>query len=43
MTAEFPNFFFVANYVPNAGAGLKRHSFRVNEWDLDIRNFIMEL
>lgn len=33
MTAEFPDFYLVNVYVPNAGEGLKRLDYRVGEWD----------
>jgi len=32
---EFELFYLVAVYVPNAGEGLKRLQYRVNEWDAD--------
>jgi exodeoxyribonuclease III len=35
ITMEFELFFLVAVYVPNAGEGLKRLQYRVNEWDAD--------
>ena len=35
ITMEFPLFYLVAVYVPNAGEGLKRLDYRVNEWDRD--------
>ena len=32
ITVEFDSFYLVACYVPNAGEGLKRLDYRVNEW-----------
>jgi len=33
ITAEFDDFILVGTYVPNAGEGLKRLSYRTEEWD----------
>ena len=33
ITLEFESFFLVSVYTPNAGEGLKRLSFRTEEWD----------
>jgi exonuclease III len=33
---EFETFYIVATYVPNAGEGLKRLSYRVDSWDPDM-------
>lgn len=43
LTAEFEKFYLVACYVPNAGQGLKRLSYRVKEWDQDFMNYLTEL
>jgi exodeoxyribonuclease-3 len=32
---EFDKFYLVAVYVPNAGEGLKRLNYRIDEWDRD--------
>jgi exodeoxyribonuclease III len=42
MTAEFPEFFLVTVYVPNAGDGLKRLDYR-EKWDNDFRNYLVGL
>jgi exodeoxyribonuclease III len=42
MTAEFPEFFLVTVYVPNAGDGLKRLDYR-EKWDNDFRNYLVSL
>lgn len=33
----------VSAYIPNAGEGLKRLSYRTNEWDYDFREFLQNL
>ena len=35
ITMEFPTFTLVCTYVPNAGEGLKRLNYRIEEWDKD--------
>jgi exodeoxyribonuclease III len=35
ITVEYESFYLVAVYVPNAGEGLKRLKYRVEEWDRD--------
>lgn len=42
MTAEFPDFYLVTVYVPNAGEGLKRLDYR-EKWDTDFRNYLNTL
>lgn len=42
MTAEFPDFYLVTVYVPNAGEGLKRLDYR-EKWDGDFRNYLVNL
>lgn len=42
ITAEYPTFFLVTVYVPNAGEGLKRLDYR-EKWDLDFREFLITL
>jgi exodeoxyribonuclease-3 len=39
MTAEFPEFYMVTVYVPNAGEGLKRLDYR-EKWDVDFSNYL---
>jgi exodeoxyribonuclease III len=34
ITLEFSDYYVVAVYVPNAGQGLKRLTYRVKEWDI---------
>jgi exodeoxyribonuclease III len=43
MIAEFEDFFVICTYVPCAGVKLKRLDYRVNDWDSDIRQTIIEL
>jgi len=40
---EFPNFFLICVYVPNAGDGLKRLNYRINTWDKTFQNYLMTL
>jgi exodeoxyribonuclease-3 len=42
MTAEYPGFYLVTVYVPNAGEGLKRLDYR-ERWDVDFRNYLVGL
>ncbi|KAG9330509.1 hypothetical protein JZ751_016218 [Albula glossodonta] len=42
ITAEFPNFFLVTSYVPNAGKGLVRLDYR-KTWDVDFQAYLSEL
>jgi exodeoxyribonuclease-3 len=42
MTAEYPEFYLVTVYVPNAGEGLKRLDYR-EKWDADFRNYLVNL
>lgn len=42
ITLEYEKFFYVACYVPNAGDGLKRLSFRM-EFEIKLRNYLNEL
>lgn len=43
LTAEYEKFYLVGVYVPNAGEGLKRIEYRVNEWDRDFRGYLEAL
>jgi exodeoxyribonuclease III len=40
VTLEYPNFYLLSTYVPNAGKSLH---FRVNQWDVALRSYINEL
>ena len=40
---EFKRFILVAAYVPNAGEGLKRLSYRIDEWDADFHAYLEHL
>ncbi|KAK1789480.1 hypothetical protein P4O66_015398 [Electrophorus voltai] len=42
ITAEFPSFFLVTAYVPNAGRGLVRLEYR-KTWDVDFRAYLCNL
>ena len=42
ITLEYEKFFYVACYVPNAGDGLKRLSFRM-EFEIKLENYLNEL
>lgn len=42
ITAEFPEFFLVCCYTPNAQDGLKRINYRM-EWEDDFREYLCEL
>ncbi len=43
VTAEFPGFFLVNVYVPNAQRGLTRLDYRTRRWDVDFRRFLKGL
>lgn len=43
ITLEFDKFFVVATYIPNAMQGLKRLTYRTEEWDVDFRNYLNQL
>ncbi|OMO68263.1 hypothetical protein CCACVL1_20003, partial [Corchorus capsularis] len=40
VTAEFDSFYLLCVYVPNSGDGLKRLTYRINEWDPSLSNYI---
>jgi len=40
---EFEKFVLVATYVPNAGEGLKRLDYRIDEWDADFHDYLKQL
>ncbi len=43
ITAEFPGFFLVNVYVPNAQRGLTRLAYRTGRWDADLRKYLVRL
>ncbi|CAI2370819.1 unnamed protein product [Moneuplotes crassus] len=43
ITLEFEKFYLVSTYVPNSGQGLKRLSYRVEEWDADLTKHLKRL
>ena len=43
ITLEYPKFFLICCYTPNAGEGLKRIDYRVEEWDKDFFKFVKNL
>ncbi|KAJ0262468.1 DNA-(apurinic or apyrimidinic site) endonuclease [Hirschfeldia incana] len=43
VTAEFDSFYLISTYVPNSGDGLKRLSYRIEEWDRTLSKYIKEL
>ncbi|KAF8094384.1 hypothetical protein N665_0364s0013 [Sinapis alba] len=43
VTAEFDSFYLITTYVPNSGDGLKRLSYRIEEWDRTLSKYIKEL
>lgn len=43
ITLEFENFYLISTYIPNAGEGLKRLEYRIEEWDKDFQSFVVDL
>ena len=43
LAMEFKEFIVVSTYTPNAGEGLKRVNYRVNEWDKDFFKYLENL
>lgn len=43
ITLEFPSFFLVACYVPNSGMDLARLTYRVEEWDPHMKQYLDSL
>ncbi len=43
ITLEYDKFYLVSVYVPNAGEGLKRLNYRVNEWDKAFFEYLNKL
>lgn len=43
VTAEYPFFFLVTVYTPNAGEGLRRLDYRCDGWDVVFREYVVSL
>ena len=43
LTLEFNEYFLVNVYVPNSKTDLSRLSYRINEWDVSFRDYVMNL
>ena len=43
ITIEYDKFYFITCYTPNAGEGLKRLDYRIEEWDKDFFEYINTL
>lgn len=43
VTLEYDNFYLLCSYVPNSGDGLKRLSYRINQWDSSLSNYMKDL
>jgi len=43
LTAEYPSFFLVLVYVPNAGQKLERLSYRTQKWDTAFQAYLAQL
>ncbi|PKA58873.1 Apurinic endonuclease-redox protein [Apostasia shenzhenica] len=43
VTVEFDSFYLISAYVPNSGDGLRRLSYRVNQWDPSLGDYMKEL
>ncbi|CAG9313047.1 unnamed protein product [Blepharisma stoltei] len=43
LTAEYETFYLVCSYIPNAGEGLVRLQYRVEEWDKDLKEYLKNL
>ncbi|XP_078442835.1 apurinic endonuclease-redox protein isoform X2 [Wolffia australiana] len=43
VTVEFDKFYILCAYVPNSGEGLKRLSYRVEQWDPSLSSYMKEL
>lgn len=43
ITVEYPKFYIVQVYTPNAGENLQRIKYRTEEWDIKFRHFIKKL
>jgi len=42
-TLEFEKFFVISSYVPNAGQGLKRLDYRIDDWDPAFSRYLNDL
>ena len=43
ITIEFDKYFIVNVYVPNSKSDLSRLNYRINEWDISFRNYLINL
>ena len=43
ITLEYPEFFLVNVYTPNAQRGLTRLDYRTKEWDVDFLNYLKKI
>ena len=43
ITLEYENFYLIVCYTPNAGEGLKRLDFRIDEWDKKFFEYVNQL
>jgi exonuclease III len=43
ITVEYKDFYIAFVYVPNAGEGLKRIEYRIDEWDQDLRAYLKKV
>lgn len=43
VTVEFEKFYLISGYVPNSGDGLRRLTYRVEQWDPSLSNYMKEL
>ncbi|KAK1292424.1 Apurinic endonuclease-redox protein [Acorus calamus] len=43
VTVEFDTFYLICGYVPNSGDGLKRLTYRIEQWDTSLSNYMKEL
>ncbi|GFP92907.1 apurinic endonuclease-redox protein [Phtheirospermum japonicum] len=43
VTVEFDKFYLLSGYIPNSGDGLRRLSYRINEWDPSLSDYMKDL
>lgn len=43
LTLEYPEYYVVNTYTPNSGAELKRLLFRAQTWNLEFKDYLLEL
>ncbi|KAK1278597.1 Apurinic endonuclease-redox protein [Acorus gramineus] len=43
VTVEFDTFYLICGYVPNSGDGLKRLTYRIEQWDTSLSNYMKDL